>query len=538
MTTTVDLLRQGRKDEIWKKYCGFIDLSLEDFMDFQRRLLMKQIQWLSQSELGRAIMGDSPPASVEEFRQTVPLTTYADYAPYLLEKSDDALPEKPLFWARTSGRGGEYPCKWVPIFREVWDSKKDKAVMIPLIFASCHGRGDFRLSEGDTIPYCMAPPPYGYGYLVKGAVEEFPFVLLPSAEEAERMSFQERVQEAFRLALKEGIDVFLGLASILVRVGQQFSEQSERARGLSPELLHPRVLYRLARGTVKSRLAGRPMYPKDLWDVKAIVTGGTDTSVFREKIREYWGIEPLEMYGATEAFLAAVQTWDREGMSFLPDMNFLEFIPEDEHMRSRRDPNYAPRTVLLDEVEAGEKYEIVFTTLGGAFVRYRIGDMIRITALRNERLDIDIPQMLFEARCDDIIDLAGFTRMTEKVIWQAIENAGVDYEEWTVRKEIMGQQSVLHLHIELRNETSNTEELKEAVHESLKHLDSDYGDAETMLGYEPLRVTLLRAGTFNRYLEDRQAAGADLAHLKPPHVTTSDEIIDRLLRMSASVIRD
>jgi hypothetical protein len=56
-----------------------------------------------------------------------------------------------------------------------------------------------------------------------------------------------------------------------------------------------------------------------------------------------------------------------------------------------------------------------------------------------------------------------------------------------------------------------------------------------MLGYHPLQVTLLHAGTFNRYLQDRQAAGADLAQLKPQHVSRSDEIIDRLLRMSASV---
>jgi len=534
MTTAAELLKQGLTQELWQKYCGFIDLTLEEFMGIQERLLMEQIQWFGQCELGRKLMGNPLPASVAEFRQRVPLTTYADYAPHFLERREDVLPEPPLFWMRTSGRSGEYPCKWAPIFRKVWDTKRDEAVMTPLIFASCRRRGDFVLSEGDTIPYCMAPPPYGFGMLVQGAVEEFPFVLLPSQEKALQMRFQERVEEAFNLAFREGIDVFLGLASILVKVGQQFSEKSEKTSKFSLGLLHPKALFRLARGIIRSRLAGRPMYPKDLWRVKAIVTGGTDTSIYREKIAEYWGQEPVEMYGSTEGFLVAVQTWDRAGMIFLPDMNFLEFIPEAEHLRSKSDPNDQPRTVLLDEVEPGEKYEIVLTNFGGTFLRYRIGDMIRITARRNERLGIDIPQMQFEARCDDIIDLAGFTRMTEKVIWQAIEDAGLPYEDWTVRKEVEGEHSTLHLYIELKGEGMSREAVRDAVHGHLKALDPDYRDIEAMLGYRPLRVTLLSTGTFHRYLLDRQAAGAELAHFKPPHVMASDEAIGRLLRMSSA----
>ena len=534
MTTVIELLKQGRRDEVWNKCCGFIDLSLKEFMGIQERLLIEEIQWLGQSELGKKIMGEPLPSSMEQFRRQVPLTTYADYAPYLIEKREEVLPEKPAFWARTSGRGSEYPCKWAPIFNKVWDVQKERAVMTALIFASCSGRGDVSLSEGDTIPYCMAPPPYGFGWLVHGLIEAFPFVLMPSEDKAEHMTFQERIGVGFKLAFREGIDHFLGLASILVKVGEQFSEGSEKATRFSFELLHPKVLYRMARGLVKSRLAGRPMYPKDLWKVKGIVVGGTDTSFFKEQIAKYWGREPLGIYGGTEMLLVAVQTWDYADMTFLPDLCFLEFIPEDEHLRSKNEPGYQPRTVLLSEVQAGKKYEMVFTVFGGVFIRYRVGDMIKITALRNEKLNIDIPQMVFEARCDDIIDLAGFTRMTEKVIWQAIESAGVGYEEWAVRKEIENGHPILRLYIEPKREHRNEQAICEAVHQGLKKLDSDYGDIEQMLGYRPLQVTLLAPGTFERYQANRQAAGVELAHLKPPHVVTRDEVIDRLLQMSLS----
>ena len=52
MATAAELLRQGRRNEVWRKYCGFLDLSLEEFMEIQERLLMEQIDLLSKSELG------------------------------------------------------------------------------------------------------------------------------------------------------------------------------------------------------------------------------------------------------------------------------------------------------------------------------------------------------------------------------------------------------------------------------------------------------------------------------------------------------
>ena len=76
MTSTNELLRQGRRDEIWQRYCSFLDLSLEEFMEIQRRLLMEQIDLLARCELGQKIMHNTVPKSVEEFREMVPLTTY------------------------------------------------------------------------------------------------------------------------------------------------------------------------------------------------------------------------------------------------------------------------------------------------------------------------------------------------------------------------------------------------------------------------------------------------------------------------------
>jgi hypothetical protein len=531
MTAAVELLRQGRRSEIWGKYCGFIDLSLEEFMGIQERLLMEQIQLFGRCELGRKVMGRKVPTSMEEFRNVVPLTTYEDYLPYLLEKREDVLPEKPLYWIRTSGRSGEYPCKWVPLTERAFQDSGIRVIMAALIFATS-SRREFALEEHDKFLYGMAPPPYGTGMMPYGLIKEFPFDFIPPIKQAEKLSFQERTEKGFELAMKEGLDLFYGLSMVLVKLGERFGQLSQNVR-ISTTLLHPKSLIRLIQGLIRSKLAGRPMLPKDLWTLKGILAAGMDTAIFSDAVEEYWGVAPLELYGSSEINLVATQTWDRKGMTFIPDVAFLEFIPEEEHLRHKENPTYQPRAVLLNEVRTGEKYEIVATNLkGGPFMRYRPGDMIRITALCNEELAIDTPQMVFEARCDDILDLGGFTRLTEKIIWQAIENSKIRYEDWIVRKEIK-ERPELHLYIELKDNDYTSENVAEAIHRELIKLDREYRDLQEMLEYRPLEVSLLSTGSFQRYYSDRQAADAELAHLKPPHINPSDEALERLLSMNS-----
>lgn len=530
MTTAAELLRQGRRDEVWKKYCGFIDLSLEEFMEIQKRLLMEQIDLLSRCELGRRLLGDTLPTSVEEFRSTVPLTTYEDYIPDLLEKREEGLPAKPYIWVRTSGRSGEYECKWVPYSRRMYEAATGIAFAGLLLSSS--RRGEVIWEEDDVLFNALAPAPYLSGVMAgEGLLTQFPFKIIPPLEESRGMEFGQRMQMGFKIALRTGIDVIYGIASVLVRIGEQLSQGGSGFQ-MSPYYLHPLVLFRVVRGLVRSRLAGRSLLPKDLWNLKYIGAGGTDTSIFRDKIKEYWGKEPAEGYGGTEMMMIASQLWNHKGMVFYPDSNFLEFIPEDEHIKSRKDSSYKSRTVLLNEVKPGERYELVITNFyGGIFVRYRVGDLIEIVALRDEEVGVELPQMAFHSRVDDIIDIAGFTRLTEKVIWQAIQDSGMEYVEWTARKEVKEQRPILHLYIESKGDV-NIEELQANIHQGLKELDADYNDLEKMLGLNPLRITPLSQGTFMRYYLAKKAAGAELAWLKPPHMNPSDETVGTLLRLS------
>jgi len=164
-------------------------------------------------------------------------------------------------------------------------------------------------------------------------------------------------------------------------------------------------------------------------------------------------------------------------------------------------------------------------------MRYRVGDAIQVVALSDSETGIKLPQIAFHSRVGETIDLAGLTRLTEKSIWQAIVNTGVKYEDWAAIKEYDDDQTFLRLYIELKEEREATE-VEGLVDEQLKSVDTDYKDLDSYLGIQPVKVTLLSGGTFDRYYQEKVKEGADLSHLKPPHMNASESLIQLLLQAS------
>ncbi len=539
MATAVELLRQGKSEELWKMCLGFLGLSTGEFMAIQKRLLLEQIDLLNNCVLGRKIIRGAKPRTVEEFRQRVPLTTYADYCPELTEKKEDTLPAKVTQWVRTSGKSGEYSCKWVPMTAEY--SHELSIIMYGLgNLSNCKGLGDTsQLPQHPKLVYTVAPRPYMSGAMAHMLEEQTPVEYLPSMEEAEGLPFEDRVKLGFKQALSKGIDYFFGLSLVLVAAADKFSGSSNKIH-IRYLFSNPKILFRLAKGLIKSKLAGRPMLPKDLWSVKGIISSGLDSGVYRDRIKELWGRYPLDVYAATEGGIIATQTWDYDGMTFVPNLNFLEFVPEDENLKWQMDHSYRPKTLLLDQVKAGENYELVLTNFhGGALVRYRIGDMVRITSLRNDKLGIELPQMVFEGRADDIVDF-GVTRLTEKVIWQAIESTGIPYVDWVAQKEVKDDMT-LHIFVELKDDCkADAADVAGAIYQKILESEGDIAytirhDFANFIEFK-IETTFLPKGSFAGYTAQRQAEGADLAHLKPPHINPSNKALSQLLSETEEII--
>ena len=154
--------RTTNRDELWQRYCGFIDLSVDEFLKVQKELLMDEIEQVSDSVLGKKIMGTRRPRSVDEFRKIVPLTNYEDYDPHIGERQEDVLAVKPYLWCHSSGKGGHF--KWIPHCQEFIE-KEIKACLSSFILAASSQRGEINISPGFRFLSVVAPVPYPSGCL-------------------------------------------------------------------------------------------------------------------------------------------------------------------------------------------------------------------------------------------------------------------------------------------------------------------------------------------------------------------------------------
>ncbi|MDD5038500.1 MAG: GH3 auxin-responsive promoter family protein [Dehalococcoidales bacterium] len=520
---------KSEDDKLWARHCGFLDLSLPQFMTIQETLLLEQLRSVGNTALGKRIIGDKVPTSLNEFRKSVPLTTFVDYLPEMGINNEDALPEKPYIWAHTSGQGTSFMD--VPYTLRFYNRLLDDLMAI-FILSCSNQRGQSSIQEGDRVLFNVAPSPYLGGILAAGATERFNLKPVYSPDAHDGMDFKEKIVKGFEVSLQSGVDITIALTSVLVKMGKDFNNQTKKSK-LSKYISQPGILYRYAQAFVRSKINHRGILPKDLWPMKALIGWGMDTSVYREQVYEYWGKYPYEFHACTEAGIIGMQSWTRKDMTFVPYTNLLEFIPESEWQESKKDSSYKPRTVLLSEVEAGKRYELVITNFQRMpFIRYRLGHLIRITSLQDEEARINLPQMVFEGRADDLIDVASFTRLSEKTITQAMANTGKNIEDWVIRKEVRQDRPVIAIYAELGNPT-NPKEIASILHQELKKLDYFYDDLDSMMGIQPIEVIALRPGTFSNYSLKRQQAGAEISQLKPRRINAPDEVIEELKTLSS-----
>ena len=492
---------------LWRKYCGFMELTVAEWQAIQDRLLEEQLELVAASPW-RGRLEAAALEGVEAFRASAPLTVYEDYRGVFEARDAAALPVTPSAWAYTTGAGGQ--AKWAPYTARAVERLADSA-LAAFIAAAAREVGEVRVRGGERVLYNVAPPPYLAGLMARALTERFGLRPVPPLEVGERLEFHQRIEAGFREALCTGVDVVCSLSSVLVRMGEYFLERT-RAAGRGPRW-HPAALGRVAWGRLVSGLHRRPLLPRDLWRARAILGWGLDTSVYRQQIATYWGREPYEFYACTEAGVTALQALDGEGLVPLPYTAFLEFLPEEEGQRATLQPGYRPETLLLAEGAPGQRYELVRTSLYGMpFQRYRTGHLLRVVrGAEGGR----VPRLVQVGRSDSIVDLAGFTRLDEKTLWEAVARTGGGYAEWAARKEFDGGKPVLHLYLEGAGQADPTE-VAEQLHQSLTELDPSYRDLATMLKLRPVRVSLLAPGSLRTYYHQQANGRGWLPRINPP----------------------
>ena len=507
-----DKLKKCSREQLWQEYCGFLDMSLADYMYTQRRLMEEQLTLWSASGLGKLLLRGKQPRTLEELRQCLPLTTYADYADVLLPKRAEMLCAEPAVWIQTTWEGGLRPIKLAPYTRSMLDTYRHN-LLATMMMATARKKGEFDLKAGDRILYGGAPLPYATGLMPSLFDEDIHFTWLPDSNTNSDLSFSQRIKKGFAMAMGGGVDFFFGIGSVANYITESFGKSS--GGGGHHMKVSPGNAVRYLRAKYVSRRDGRLITPGDVFRLKAFFFAGTDAKCYRDRLTRAWGIAPVELAAGTESTCIGAENWEHRGMVFFPDACFYEFIPESEMRRNLADPSYQPRTCLMDEIQAGETYELVLSVLhGGAFMRYRIGDMYHCLTAGSGQL----PRLTFVDRVPDVIDIAGFTRITASSMQEVIRLSRLELGDWVLKKEFNEKDDpFLHMYLELPPDAQASEVVTRTVlteHLSLyfKYFDSDYGDLKKLSNMEPLQITILKYGTIAAY---EQKIGTRLPRINP-----------------------
>jgi len=520
-----ELLRNGERDTLWTKYCGFLDLSLEEFMEIQKDLVMEQIELASSSPLGKKIIGEPKPSSIEEFRGSVPLTSYEDYHPYLEEQREDVLPEKPVCWVHTSARDGKF--KWVPYTLRAYHRLIDSLVSA-LILSSARKKGEVRLGKVARIMFHLPRRPYLAGQFAFGLSQRIACQAIPPLESFERMSSEERIEEELAIARRRGVDFIFALPSNLADIGEKFADQLNGDRSMPLAISSPRRDLRMVRTKLDTHIRDKPLLPHHWCHPLGIICLGEGSYFYREVIRYYWGDKPYDVYLATETGCLALPSWDAgDAMTFTPFSGFLEFIPEEELSGGGGTTAKPPNTLLLNELQANKRYELVVTSFYGMpFLRYRLGDVIKVVAPGDKGARVTLPQVVFDSRSNDIINMGGPLELSERKIWQALLNSGLRCQDWFVVSDESSDNSGLHLYLELKSDLG--QELERLIVGSKAGISVSARNPV----YPPdtrMQVTVLPRGTFLRYYAQARAAGFDPACFKRVHVNPPGSFVDQLV---------
>ena len=168
---------------------------------------------------------------------------------------------------------------------------------------------------------------------------------------------------------------------------------------------------------------------------------------------------------------------------------------------------------------------MITTLKGGAFARYRIGDVFKCVTLERKEDDIKLPHFQYIDRVDPVIDLAGFTRITEATISEVIKLSKINIEHWfAVKRYDEQKRPYMAMYIELNHAENvigleDPDFIKEHLEVYFKYLDDDYKSLKKMLGIEPMKVHVLPTGTIKQYT---QSIRHKMAKVNPSHFDVTE----------------
>jgi len=422
----------------------------------------------------------------------------------------EALPYELAVVVKTTGSTGT--SKWLVHGEPFWENFRLDSIASGML--ACSERwGETKLKIGDKGLNVVAPVPYLSGWSLVSSLPYFQPV--PPLEVTDNIP---DARKKFYLALRvmeKGEKVVCGgaNAATFYMLFRYFTDQTTFFTDLYKSVDFGATklyfLYRVLKSIFKARKSSNIF---DILPLKGAIVGGADTKVYCEFFRNTFGIVPLQVYASSEAGIALLGTPD-DKLDLIPNLRsaYFEFINDEGEV------------FALDEVKKDEVYEMVVTPFGSGLARYRSGDLLKVVKIRDDGL----PIFSCEGRRINVIDVYSYFRLTERMIAEALAQAGLkNSDKWAVIKQSSPQE---HLHFLMEKEWDYSEaEAEKHIFNSLMRISQDFAEYVKIFGIKKpsqvIKVEYLKQGAFTRYIMRAAKLGLPLGQLKAPKIIPMNRV--------------
>ena len=438
-------------------------------------------------------------SNYEDFKTQVPVRDYEGLKPYIERikngEQDVLWKGSPLYFAKTSGTTSG--AKYIPLTKEslAYQIKAAKSALLHYIVDS----GNHHFINGKMIflqgsPELDMNPTVPNGRL-SGIVANF----VPSYLQSNRLpsyktncieDWETKVEAIIEETLPEDMRLISGIPSWV----QMYFERLQAKTGKTISELFP--------------------------NFSLFVFGGVNYEPYRKKFEELIGkkVDSLELYPASEGFIAFQEKQDEKGLLLLLDYGiFYEFIPADEFY----DEN--PTRISLGEVKMGINYVLILNTNAGLW-GYNIGDTVAFTSLEPYRIIVTGRIKHFTSAFGEHV----IAKEVEEAIRLAMEQCTeVELSEFTVAPQTEPEEGLPYHEwlIEFAADAKDVALFEKLIDENLQAQNSYYKDLIEGKILRQLKITSLPKNAFHKYMKSQGKLGGQN---KIPRLANDRKIADSL----------
>jgi hypothetical protein len=441
--------------------------------------------------------------SLEQFKEAIPIQDYDTLRPYIermMNGEENLLWNTPVSWfAKSSGTTSD-KSKFIPVSEESLKENHYKASkdILSLYYAGQPGSDLLTgksLVIGGSHQLHQLNEDIQYGDLSAVVMRNSPFwtnwIRTPNLEILLMDEWESKIEKLAQSTINENVTSMAGVPTWLI-------------------VLLKRILEITGKSTIK-----------EVWpSLELYMHGGVSFVLYKAQTGKLVGepIHYLEVYNASEGFFAGQDHIDSDGMLLMCDHGiFYEFIPQEEWDKQQ------PKTIQLNEVEAGKNYAPVISTNGGLW-RYLVGDTIKFTSIDPFRIKVS-------GRIKHFINAFGEELIidnSEKAISVACERTGAVVKDYTAAPVYFSEKNngAHEWLIAFDQPPASMEAFSFELDEALKTVNSDYEAKrykDIALGAP--QIISVPANCFEKWLQSKGKLGGQ--H-KVPRLSNDRETVEEI----------